>query len=129
MRRLLVLIALVAGTLGASGGCVTPSIPIPPPDPALMTFDLQGEVGNTFASFAYPTHPTLVDAVVFVYNRDKGEGVIRNANPDGSVGPTQPLRADLGDQMVVSFQRDDQTASTCIRLKDGAQNGTSYCDP
>lgn len=128
MRRLLALIALVAGTLGAAG-CVTPSIPIPPPDPALMTFELQGEVGNTFASFAYPTHPTLVDAVVFVYNRDKGEGVIRDANPDGSVGPTQPLRADLGDQMVVSFQRDDQTASTCVRLKDGAQNGTSYCDP
>ncbi|MBA3451804.1 MAG: hypothetical protein H0T42_01760, partial [Deltaproteobacteria bacterium] len=54
---------------------------------------------------------------------------IRNANPDGSVGPTQPLRADLNDQMVVSFQRDDQTASTCVRLKDGAQSGTSYCDP
>ena len=128
MRRLLVLIALVAGTLGAAG-CVTPLIPIPPPDPALMTFELQGEVGNTFASFTYPSHPTLVDAVVFVYNRDKGEGVIKNANFDGSVGPTQPLRADLGDQMVVSFQRDEQTASTCVRLKDGAQNGTSYCDP
>jgi hypothetical protein len=128
MRRLLVAIALAAATLGVSG-CVTPSIPIPPPDPSLMTFQLQGEVGNTFASFTYPTHPTLVDAVVFVYNRDKGEGVIKSANSDGSVGPTQPLRADLGDQMVVSFQRDEQTASTCVRLKDGPQNGTSYCDP
>ncbi|MBA3453378.1 MAG: hypothetical protein H0T42_09835, partial [Deltaproteobacteria bacterium] len=71
MRRLLILVVLAAGTLGASG-CVTPSIPIPPPDPTLMTFQLQGEVGNTFASFEYPAHPTLVDSVVFVYNRDKG---------------------------------------------------------
>ena len=128
MRRLLAAIALVAGTLWASG-CVTPSIPIPPPDPALMTFQLQGDVGNTVASFAYPSHPTLVDAVVFIYNRDKGMGIIENAHPDGSVGPTAAVRADLGDQMVVSFQRDDQTASTCVRLKDGAQTGTSYCDP
>jgi len=127
MRRLLVAIVLAAGTLGAPG-CVTPSIPIPPPDPALMTFSVQGTVGQTVASFSYPIHPTLVDAVVFVYDRDKGEGVIKNANPDGSVGPTPPLRADVGDQVVVSFQRDDQTASTCVRLQDGAQSGTNYCD-
>ncbi len=126
MRRLLATLVILAGTLP---GCVTPSIPIPPPDPALMTFSLQGMAPNTFASFAYPTHPTLVDAVVYVYNRDKGEGVIKAANADGSVGPTQPLRADLNDQMVISFQREDQTASTCVRLRDGAQSGTDYCDP
>ncbi|MDB4963798.1 MAG: hypothetical protein JWP01_3797 [Myxococcales bacterium] len=127
MRRLLAAIVL-AGTLG-SAGCVTPSIPIPPPDPTLISFQLTGEPGSTTASFSYPIHPTLVDAVVFVYNRDKGVGIIENAHPDGSVGPTASVRADLGDQMVISFQRDDQTASTCIRLKEGSQDGTTYCDP
>jgi hypothetical protein len=127
MRRLLAALMLV-GTLG-SAGCITPSIPIPPPDPTLISAELTGEPGSTTASFSYPSHPTLVDAVVFVYNRDKGVGIIENAHPDGSVGPTAGVRADLGDQMVISFEREEQTASTCIRLKEGAQDGTTYCDP
>lgn len=126
MRRLLGL-SLAIGL----AGCITPSIPIPPPSAELMMFTLSGDPGNTFASFTYPTHATLIDseALVFVYNRDKGQGIIQVANPDGSVGPTQPVRADLGDQIVVSFQRDEQTASTCIRLREGTQDPTSYCDP
>jgi hypothetical protein len=125
MRRLLGSFLLV----GILGGCVTPSIPIPPPEADLMTFRLTGEPGNTVASFEYPQHPTLQGAVVYVYNRDKGKGIIEAANPDGSVGPTEPVRADLGDQIVVSFVRDEQTASTCIRLREGQQSSTSYCDP
>lgn len=126
MRRLFGLLVVLG-----IGGCITPSIPIPPPSAELMTFTVTGDVGNTFATFAYPPHATLIDsdALVFVYNRDKGKGIIEVANADGSVGPTEPVRADLGDQIVVSFQRDDQTASTCIRLRDGAQDPTSYCDP
>ena len=85
MHRLLIAIALSFGILGGTG-CITPSIPIPPPDPAQMTFQLQGEIGSTFAAFAYPAHPTLVDAVVYVFNRDKGKGIIEVANADGSVG-------------------------------------------
>jgi hypothetical protein len=123
MRRLL----LIAGLVIASG-CVTPSIPIPPPDPAKMTFAVTA--GPTpQATFAYPAENNYVDAVVFIYNRDRGVGVIENAHPDGSVGPTAPLAAALGEQIVVSFQRDDQTVSTCIRLRDGSQSATDYCGP
>jgi hypothetical protein len=125
MRRVLLSIGLVI----ALAGCVTPSIPIPPPDPARMTFTLMGDVNNTFATFAYPPDVNFEDTVVFVYNRNKGIGIIENAHVDGSVGPTAPVRADLGDQMVVSFQRDDQTVSSCVRLRDGAQSSTDYCDP
>ena len=125
MRRLLGLLIL----LGVAGGCVTPSIPIPPPDAELMTFRLSGDPGSTVATFEYPQHPTLHGAVVYVYNRDKGKGIIEAAHPDGSVGPTEPLRADAGDQIVVSFERDDQTASTCVRVREGTQDPTSYCDP
>lgn len=125
MRPLLFLLGLVLGI----AGCVTPSIPIPPPDPARMSFTVAGEPGATTASFAYPADVNYQDTVVYVYNRDKGVGIIEAARPDGSVGPTAPVRADLGDQMVISFQREDQTVSTCVRLRDGAQSGTDYCSP
>jgi hypothetical protein len=46
MRRAIVLSVLV--------GCITPSIPIPPPDPAQMTFHLTGNVGTTTAVLTYP---------------------------------------------------------------------------
>ena len=125
MRRLIALLVL-----SASAQCVTPSIPIPPPDPARMTFSvtLAGPNGSQ-ASFSYPPDINYVGSVVFVYNRDRGVGVIEAAHTDGSVGPTAPLAAALQEQIVVSFQRDDQTVSTCIRLRDGAQSATDYCGP
>ena len=125
--RLLVAIGLLGV---AFAGCVTPSIPIPPPDPARMTFTLQGAgTGDSRAVFAYEADTSLIDAIVFVYDRNRGEGIITDANADGSVGPTAPLAADLGDEIVVTFQRDDQTASKCIRLRDGAQSSTDFCGP
>jgi len=128
MRRLLVIGAFaVIGALAA--GCVTPSIPIPPPDPARMDFHLTGDGTATQAVFAYPPTDNYVGTVVFIYNRDKGVGIIEDAHVDGSVGPTAPLAAELGNQVVVSFQREDQTVSTCVRLREGAQSSLDYCSP
>ncbi len=124
MRRLLVILGLV---LVAQSSCITPSIPIPPPDPSQMTFQLQGDVGNTTASFSYPANVNYEETVVFVFNRTKGIGVIETARPDGSVGPTAPVSADLGNEMVISFQREDQTVSTCIKLREGAQSSNPPC--
>jgi hypothetical protein len=119
MRAALVIaIALV-------GGCITPSIPIPPPDPAKMTFDLDVDTGS--AVFTYPPEANYVGSILYLYNRDLGTGLIQDANPDGSVGPTAPLAAELGHQVVVTFELEDQTVSTCIRLRDGAQSATDYC--
>ena len=111
-------------------GCVTPSIPIPPPDPSAMTFKVLS-VGEpeSRASFSYTPDANYSEATVFVFNRDRGVGIITTANVDGSVGETAPVRADLGDQIVVTFERDDQTVSTCIRLREGAQSATDYCSP
>jgi len=124
MRRLLPIFALIA-----LGGCITPSIPIPPPDPGKMTFAVKVEGQDSTATFAYPADVNYIDSIVFIFNRDRGVGVIEAARADGSVGPTAPLAARLGEQIVVTFQREDQTVGTCIRLREGAQSATDYCGP
>ncbi len=115
--------------LAVLGGCITPSIPIPPPDPGKMTFAVTVAGQDSSATFAYPPDINYIDTIVFVFNRERGVGVIETARPDGSVGPTAPLAAAVGEQIVVSFQRQDQTVSTCIRLREGAQNPNDYCGP
>lgn len=111
------------------GACITPSIPIPPPDPAQMQFHFSGDPNSRFASFSYPANVNYVGSIVIVYDRNKGKGVIQDADADGGVSMTDPVRADIGDDVVVSFQRDDQTVSTCVRLREGAQSSTDYCGP
>jgi hypothetical protein len=125
MRRPTLAIAAVVGLL--LGGCITPSIPIPPPDPELMTFEVSGDGATSTARFSYPADPNYRGSVVFVYNRDRGLGIIEATRPDGSVGPTQPVQAAIGEQVVVTFEREDQTVSTCVRLRNGAQSSIDYC--
>jgi hypothetical protein len=125
MRRLVVIAGLVA-----LAGCVTPSIPIPPPDPARMNFDVTVDgSGNSSAVFTYPAEVNYQNALVYVFNRDRGTGIIETAHADGSVGPTTPVGAAVGEQVVVTFERDDQTVSSCVRLREGAQSATDYCSP
>jgi len=124
MRRLALGLLLVVWV----SGCVTPSIPIPPPDPARMTFEVTDGPEST-ASFSYAPEANYVDAIVYVFNRDRGTGVFQETNPDGSAGPTAPLGAALGEQIVVTFEREDQTVSTCIRLRNGVQSSTDPCGP
>lgn len=119
--------AVVVALAVALGGCITPSIPIPPPDPELMTFQLAGDGANTTATFSYPANANYRGSIVFVYNRDRGLGIIEASRADGSVGPTQPVQAAIGEQIVVTFQREDQTVSTCVRLRNGTQSSTDYC--
>jgi hypothetical protein len=125
MRSPLAAAGVIAGLL--LGGCITPSIPIPPPDPVLMTFVVTGDGANTTATFAYPANVNYRGSLVFVYNRDRGLGIIEATRPDGSVGPTQPVQAAIGEQIVVTFEREDQTISTCVRLRNGSQSSTDYC--
>jgi hypothetical protein len=126
MLRRSVLLALVVGLAGCLS---TPSIPIPPPTPEEMTFTITTEPTkpNT-ATFSYPADPAFAGSVVYVYNRTQGVGVIQNARDDGSVGPTAPFPAEIGNQVSVSFQREDQTVSACVVLRQGAQSSTDYCD-
>ena len=115
------------GIAGLAGGCITPSIPIPPPDPELMEFAVTGDGAASTASFTYPANINYESSILYLYNRDRGVGIIEATRPDGSVGPTRPVSAAVGNQIVVTFQRDDLSVSTCIRLRNGAQSRTDYC--
>jgi len=126
MRRLAIAGLVVAAGF-VLGGCITPSIPIPPPDPGLMTFAVTGDGANSTATFTYPADINYQNSILFLYNRDRGLGIIEATRPDGSVGPTRPLAAAIGEQIVVTFQREDQTISTCIRLRNGQQSSSDYC--
>lgn len=103
--------------------CITPSIPIPPPNPDQMTFEVEFGV----ARFSYAPAGRYAGANVYIFNRSKGVGVIDTARDDGSVGPTLPMPATLGDQVVVSFARDDETVSTCVLLRQGRQSMNDVC--
>lgn len=124
MRRL----AVVLGLGLALAGCLTPSIPIPPPSPDKMTFAVTVQGMDSTATFAYGPEDNYELATVYVFNRDRGAGIITTARADGSVGPTQPIGAAVGEQIVVSFQTEEATVSTCIKLRDGVQSATDYCD-
>ncbi|MDQ3334257.1 MAG: hypothetical protein M4D80_03785 [Myxococcota bacterium] len=126
MRRTIGLLVLV---LVGLAGCVTPSIPIPPPDPAQMNFTVVVQGQDSTAVFSYPPKTDYGDAIVYVFNRDQGVGIIAQARPDGSVGPTNPVAGRVNEQIVVSFQLEDQTVSRCIRLRDGPQDPNNYCGP
>jgi hypothetical protein len=105
-------------------GCITPSIPIPPPDPDQMMFELQA---GGVATFSYSPDGAYDGATVYVFNRVKGVGVIDTARADGSVGPTLPFPAAIGDSVVVSFSRNQQTVSSCIVLRQGRQSSADLC--
>ena len=121
MRRLVVIALL------GLAGCVTPSIPIPPPDPALMTFTVTTDTDGaiTSASLAYPATLTYQGGVAYVYNRSRGVGVIQAVNASGSIGPTPPVAAGVDDQLVISVENNEQTVSTCVLLREGMPS--SYC--
>src|SRR5688572_7832930 len=121
MRRagLAVVVTLLAGA------CITPSIPIPPPEPVAMTFTVDGIEGQ--ATFQYRATQRFADAVVYVFNQDQGEGIITMARPDGSVGPSRPFPAVVGDRLVITFDVDTETVSTCVRLREGTPTGADGC--
>lgn len=112
--------------LALAAACVTPSVPIPPPEPERMSFSVDGEGGT--ARFEYLPSPSYGGAVVYVFNRDRGTGIITTAADDGSVGPTEPFPAAGGEQIVVTFELADSLAATCVVLQDGPSSSALECD-
>ena len=105
--------------------CVTPSVPIPPPAPEKMVFDADPEDG--LVTFSYDAQSGYGGAVVYIFNRDIGEGIITTARGDGSVGPTEPFPAQLGDDLIITFETEEQLASRCITVTDGRSGSQFEC--
>jgi hypothetical protein len=109
---------LLAIVIAGLAGCVTPSIPIPPPDPSAMEFtvsrDDNGDI-NT-ASLYYPPTQNYCGGVAYVFNRQLGTGIIETVKASCAIGPTTPVAARADDELVISVENDEQTVSTCIVL-------------
>lgn len=122
IHRLTFLVALAV----AHVACVTPSVPIPPPSPEKVIFALDGDSGS--ATFRYGSDPSFSGAVVYVFNRDVGEGVITTAESDGSVSETAPFPAIAGDEIVITFETGAELSSTCVTIADGPSNSGLECE-
>lgn len=92
-----------------------------------MNFAITVENSVSTAVLTYPPDPNYEGGIVYVFNHDIGRGVFQNVNADNSIGPTQPLQAAVGHQLVISVEHIDQTASRCIVLRDGPQDPNTYC--
>lgn len=119
--------ALVLAGSAVLAACITPSIPIPPPDQDGMTFEMNLEAGT--ATFSYEPADVFAGAVVYIFNRDVGRGVIETARADGSVGPSAPVPAAIGDQIVVTFDVDGEATGTCVVLDATGVDETATCAP
>jgi len=130
-RRLLAAVRLwpallvLAVALAASTSCITPSIPIPPPEPSEMRFPIDAQNGT--ATFSYGPEVNFAGAIVYVYNRTREVGVIARARPDGSVGPTQPFPAGDGDNVNVTFQTGDDVVATCVVITAASAVPSNFC--
>jgi hypothetical protein len=116
-----VLLALLA----VAGSCTTPSVPIPPPEPEKIYFAVAADDGQ--ARFSYDPSPSYGGAVVYVFNRDVGQGIITTAEDDGRVLETEPFPAVDGDEIIVTFEVETQISSTCVVLRDGQSSSSAEC--
>jgi hypothetical protein len=101
------ILALAAG-LTFAVACNTPSIPIPPPELQDMSFDYDEASGT--ATYSYARDEDYGGAVVYV----------------GTVGPTSPFAAALGDHIVVTYETEEQLVTTCAVLAAGTPS--DECD-
>ncbi len=60
-----------------------------------MAFEVDVAAGS--ASFSYDPVADYAGAVVYVFNRDAGRGVITTADGDGGVPPTYPTNTGFAD--------------------------------
>jgi hypothetical protein len=116
-RRIALILALGAALAVGCASCVTPSIPIPPPEAQNMSFTVDPSVGT--ATFQYAASVNYGGARVYVFNRTQGQGIIDTAREDGSVGPTAPFPAAIADEVSITFETDEQAVSTCVVVREG----------
>jgi hypothetical protein len=132
--RWITLVIALGSALGVSS-CITPTIPIPPPTPADIDFEITPTIPipppstpQATAVMTYPATNAYIGSTAYVLDNTTGEGVFMRANADGSIGPTLALPVTLGDEVIVSVTGSNQeTVSTCVILQNGAQSSANEC--
>lgn len=109
----------------ALAGCAVPSVPVPPPEPNAMIFELRDDSTATFRADA--TDSRWGSALVYVLNADVGMGVIVTAEPDGSVSETPPFPGVDGDTMRIRYETNDNVGSRCVFLHQGRSSDAAEC--
>jgi hypothetical protein len=110
----------------ALAGCITPTIPIPPPDPTEMMGHFTVVDGISTVSISYPSDHNYCGGVAYLYDRTLQSGTIKAVNGDCSVGPLV-MPANANDPADFTVQLGQQTVSTCVRLQEGPQSPFNYC--
>ena len=126
MRPRISFLAVLLPLFLLCNSCVTPSVPIPPPEPEKMIFMFDGTTNE--AQFTFDPDPSYGGAVVYIFNRSQGVGIIETAAANGSVGPTRTFSANLGDQVLITFEIETQLSTTCVTMQNGRSSSALECD-
>jgi len=127
MRSLLTLPALLL-VLATMEGCVSPVIPIPPPDPADLSFTITGPSQNQIVLKGAPD-PERRGQLVFVLNQRTSSGLIGLASESDGSFQLPPLEAQDKDRLNLwtSTGVDDPTSSIACGVLDFASGKLTEC--
>jgi hypothetical protein len=114
-------LVLALGLASVVWACNAPFIPVPPPgQTASFTSELITDGSGTQRTVWIAHGPASADASFarfFVFNTDRGAGVITLAGADGSY-TAPPLEGVAGDRVEINYERPngERTAPTCFQL-------------
>lgn len=110
--------------------CVTPVIPLPPPDPQSMSLALVDPEQSLITMSG--RDPAMTNALIFLFNQRAGQGVITRCTDRGAFA-TEPFEAIVGDRLDMWATRwaDESPSSTiCLEILGDAQpEGFRECRP
>jgi hypothetical protein len=125
LRRRLAKLTALLGSLAVLWACNAPSIPVPPPDLAVAfaAEELPDGDGGTKTGWIVTQSkpiPAIALARFYLYDLDRGTGIIQMANADGTF-VSSPMDGAAGDRISISYETSggDLSTSICLLLAEG----------
>jgi hypothetical protein len=116
-------ILFVLAQLGV--GCVTPSVPVPPPEPGVVSFSLDASAGTCVVQAALGAD--WAGGWVVVLADRSGDGDARRVGADGQF-TSKPFLAVDGDRVDLEFQTaDGQRQGLCLIVHAGPASEMDVC--